>query len=111
MSRANKRKGAQFETDVAAYLKHNGFPDAERRVMGGSLDRGDIAGVPGWCLELKNLASVAEGVRIAIDEARIEAVNAGAEHFAGVVKRRQKPVSEAFVVMPLAEFVELIRPN
>ena len=107
MSNPSKRKGSQFESDVVAYLAEHGFPLAERRVTRGAKDAGDIAGVPGWCLELKatkqlNLAS-------AIDEARLEAKNARAEHFAAIVKRPRKPISEAYVVVPLAEFLEVMR--
>ena len=50
---AAKRKGPAFEGQVVSYLREHGFPQAERRVMGGSRDRGDVAGVPGWVLELK----------------------------------------------------------
>ena len=108
MSSANKGKGYRFEAEVVNYLRGNGFPEAERKIAGATLDRGDISGVPGWTLELKNLQSVAEAVRISIDEGRLESVNAGTKYFAGVVKRRRQPIQESYVVMPLEQFVRLL---
>src|SRR5487761_1143000 len=50
---AGKRRGSAFESAVVAFLAEHGFPAAERRVMGGTRDRADVAGIPGWTLELK----------------------------------------------------------
>jgi hypothetical protein len=38
-----KAIGTQFETDLARYLQSNGFPDAERKVLHGRYDIGDVA--------------------------------------------------------------------
>ena len=65
-----KRRGSKFETDVVAYLATHGSPAAERRVMGGSRDRGDVAGIPNWTLELK--ADRALDMAAAIREAAVE---------------------------------------
>jgi len=104
---AARRKGSAFESAVVRYLAEHGFPACERRVMGGSRDRGDIAGVPGWVLEVKaaRQLNLAEALR----EAEVEAAHAGTVRFAAVLKRRSHPVSDAYVVLPLHLFADLLR--
>lgn len=41
---------------MVRFLQANGFPKAERRALAGSQDRGDIAGIPGVVIEVKNAA-------------------------------------------------------
>lgn len=102
------KKGPLFEAQVVEWLKANGFPYAERRVMGGANDKGDISGVPGVCLELKNQGAAA--LAAWVDEARVEAGNAGVDVFAVVHKRRGKgDPGEAYVTLPLVVFARLIR--
>ena len=101
-----KRRGSRFEADVVAYLTEHAFPLAERRVMGGARDRGDVAGVPGWTLELKAQRSL--DLAGALYEARAEAMNAGTIDFAAILKRRNHPVAGAYVVMTLDRFAHLL---
>lgn len=107
MSSAAKRRGAKFEQDVVDYLREHGFPDAERRVMGGANDRGDIAGVRGWTLEVK--ATQRFDVGEAMTEAHKEARNAGCVDYAVIRKRRMRGTDEAYVVLPLRSFAHWIR--
>jgi hypothetical protein len=102
-----RRKGSAFESAVVRYLAEHGFPDCERRVMGGSRDRGDIAGVSGWVLEAKATRTL--DLAGAMTEAKREAVNAGTARYAAVLKRRSHPVSDAYVVLPLHLFADLLR--
>jgi hypothetical protein len=104
---AGKRAGARFEQQVADYLAANGFPYAERRHSNGPKDRGDIAGVLGWTLEAKALRDL--DVAGAIDEAAKEAGNAGSRWYAAILKRRRKPTADAYVVLPLKLFADLVR--
>jgi len=106
MTNASKAKGSLFERQVVEFLNANGFPLAERRVTRGAKDAGDVAGVPAWVLELK--ATKLLNLAGAVDEARIEAANAGVQSFAAIIKRRRKPVSEAYVVLPLERFVDVL---
>ena len=103
---AAKRRGSRFEADVVDYLAGHGFPLAERRVMGGTRDRGDVAGVPGWTLELKAERSL--DLAGALSEAKTEAANAGTLDYAAVLKRRNHPVAAAYVVLPLDRFAHLL---
>jgi len=51
---AARRKGTQAETAVVRALRDAGFIHAERRALSGAADRGDIAGIPGLVIEVKN---------------------------------------------------------
>jgi hypothetical protein len=72
MVNRSKTKGTSAETAIVRYLKDNGAPHAERRALNGIHDRGDIAGIIGICIEVKNCArdqlpqwideTVAEGI-------------------------------------------------
>lgn len=103
----NKRKGSRFEQDVVDYLAANGFPYAERRVQGGSHDRGDISGVPSTVIEVKNCGRL----ELASWVAEAEREQANAKALVGVVchKRRGHGVADAYVTMSLRAFVDLIR--
>lgn len=103
---ASRRKGTAFETAVVNYLREAGFGRAERRALGGKLDKGDIAGVDGWTFECKNERSI--DLAGYMEEAGKEAANAGTEKYAAVVKRRNRGVSDAYVVLPLAVFVKKV---
>lgn len=106
---AGKRAGARFEQQVADYLATNGFPYAERRHTNGPKDRGDIAGVPGWTLEAK--AERTMDVAGALNESAKEAANAGTRWHAAILKRRRRSIADAYVVLPLYLFAELVRED
>ena len=108
MTSANKAKGSQWERDVAAYLRENGFPMADRRYGAGVReDKGDLVGVPRFALECKNQASI--NLAQFLEEALIEAKHAKAQFGAAIIKRRRKATKDAYVVMSLEQFAELIR--
>ncbi len=65
MARANRynaRWGREAENQLAEWLRANGFPDAQVAAKA-QRDRGDIAGVPGCCVEVKALADPMRGLR------------------------------------------------
>lgn len=68
---AARAKGTAWETAVVTYLRGRGWPYAERRTMGGSNDRGDIAGIVGVIVECKSAKRVELGAWL--DEAIREA--------------------------------------
>lgn len=103
----SKQKGTRFESQVVAYLKDHGYSLAERRAPNGKLDRGDIGGVRGWTLELKNCKQMTLGPWL--KEAGRESDNAGTTRYAVVHKQRERGVDESFVTMPLWLFAELAR--
>jgi hypothetical protein len=104
----SRAKGTAWETAIVTYLRANGVPHAERRALGGSRDRGDIAGIPSIVTEAKSAARMELGTWLA--EAEAERVNDGAEF--GVVwhKRRGKASpADGFVTMSGASWVAFLR--
>lgn len=100
------KKGPKFEADVVDWMRANGWPYAERRVMGGIRDRGDIAGIPELVAELKNTNR--HDLAGALDEAKAEAANAGVEIYVTIMKRRGKgDPGDAYAVTDLRTFNRL----
>lgn len=109
-----KIRGTRWESSIVEYLQANGFPYCERRALAGNADKGDIAGIPGMVIEAKDVKALA--LAQWCDEAKAEAVNAGAKWWAVVAKRRRAKGStgsaaDAYVVMSLAVFVDLLRSD
>ena len=103
---ANKRKGAQWESDLVTALQENGWPRAERRRLAGTQDKGDVINGPeDWTLEAKNEKSMT--LATYMKEAAAEAKNAGTRWYAAVVKRRNSSTLNGYVVMPLSVFLEV----
>jgi hypothetical protein len=95
---ASKDKGTAAETAVVRYLREQGATQAERRALSGSQDRGDIAGVPGVVIEVKNVSR--DALPGWVDEAEIERTNDGA--LIGVVwhkRRGKRSPADWFVTM------------
>lgn len=83
---ANQQKGTRAAEAVARYLMDVGWPHAERRALHGNLDRGDITGVAGVCIQVKDDKSFRFGEwLVAVEHQR---VNADAAQGLLVVKRR-----------------------
>ena len=59
MGNPAKAKGSKAERDVVTYLIEKGFKYAERRLAGAQEDKGDIAGVNGVCIEIKDHKTMA----------------------------------------------------
>lgn len=103
MSR-NKAKGTAAETAVVVALRDAGFATVERRALQGAADRGDIAGLPGVVIEVKNHASI--DLAAFVDEAEVEADNDNADLGVAWVKRRGKSSPlDWYVVMTGRRFV------
>jgi len=108
VSNPSKKKGSAWETRLVEFLRPL-HPRVERRSSSGRNDRGDIAGVDGWCIEAKNCKRIELGPWL--DEAEKEAKNAGVSRFAVVFPRRSHVTAKAYVVMPLWLFSELALPD
>jgi hypothetical protein len=95
-----KRKGAETESALVAWMQAHGTPYVERRRLNGSSDRGDITGLPGVVCEIKS------GARLDIagwlDELAVEMRNDAADQGAVIVRPKGKPHPDAwFAVLPL----------
>ena len=107
MSRS-KRLGTSWESAVVAYLQEHGWPHAERRVLHGALDKGDVTGIPGLVVECKNTAKIE--LAEFLDEAEWEKRNARAAVGVAWIKRRGKAsAGEGYVLMTGLQFTELLR--
>lgn len=105
---AAKKKGTSAETAVVGYLRAQGFVQTERRALNGNNDRGDIAGIPGTVIEVKNCTRTE--LAAWIDEAELEGDNDGAQVAVVWHKRRGKgQPADWFVTMTGAQFTFLLR--
>jgi Holliday junction resolvase len=107
MSSAAKAKGSKAERDVVNYLQ-TWFPYAERRLAGATEDKGDIAGVNGVCIEIKDHAKMA--LSGWIEEMTLETKHAKA--WTGVVIHKRKgkgSPADWYASMPVSVWVELLR--
>ena len=108
MSSAAKRKGSQAERDVVAWLKANGYPYADRRVAGATLDKGDISGVLGVTIEVKNHKRM--DLAGWVGELEVEIKNDNAWTGTVIHKRHGKSdVDEWYCKMPAKVWLALIR--
>lgn len=110
MTNPPKKKGTAAEVDVVQCLRMvGGYAGVERRTLAGIHDRGDIAGIPGLVIEVKNQQAM--DLAGWVDEAEQEAANAG-KGVLGVVwhKRRGKAsATDWYVTMDGWTFLEFLR--
>ena len=106
-----KKAGTAFETLVATYLNEHVDDRIERRRLGGSQDRGDIAGLRHMggriVVECKNTAKPALGVWAT--ETEIQRGNDDA--VAGIIAHKRHGNGQAadqWVTMTLGDFVALL---
>ena len=81
----SKQKGTAAETAVARFLQ-KWWPSVERRTLTGSADKGDIAGLTGVVVEVKNQKTI--NLAAWCDELTAEMINANCPVGFLVVKRR-----------------------
>jgi hypothetical protein len=105
---AARQRGTNGENAVVAALQRLGWPHAERRALAGNRDKGDIAGLPGVCLEVKAAKRMELGAWLR--ELDKEMVNDKADTGALWVKPIGKTQGEDYyVVMRPAVWAALMR--
>lgn len=105
-TRRSKALGYSYEVAVRDYLIDE-FDDVKRNGnQYGPLDRGDLSGVPGWTLQLKNVQDDSWGVWFKKTTAQAE--NNTTRWWAVVRKMRGKAVSESLFTMALSKGKELM---
>jgi len=107
MSSANKQKGTRWEVKVCDYLRQQGFTETFRLAPGGELDPGDVGGLPDWAIEVRDRAKhdLSRNVR----DANQRAINKGSRWGCSIMKKRQHPVEDAYVVLDLRTFAEVLK--
>ena len=107
MTSSQKRKGSAAELAVAKWLRKLGWIHAERSRAGWTDDRGDIDGMPGVCIEVKNEKRI--DLPGYLRELEVEMANAMAWTGAVIVKRRGSTnVDDWYAVMPAKVWAELL---
>jgi hypothetical protein len=107
MSRS-KDKGTRAETAVVRYLESEGAAHVERRALNGTQDRGDVAGIPGVVIEVKDVSR--DGLPGWVDEMLTEQANDRADLAFVWHKRRGKgSPADWFVTMTGAQVVNILR--
>jgi hypothetical protein len=102
-----KRKGSAAELAVAKWLRKLGWIHAERSRAGWTDDRGDIDGLPGICIEVKNEKKI--DIPGYLRELEVEMENAKAWTGTVIVKRRGSTnVDDWYAVMPAKAWGELM---
>jgi hypothetical protein len=106
MTHPNKAKGTRWESAVRDFLSVRLGHRVERIPAGAAEDRGDLAGLPGVCVECKDVARVE--LSSIVDEAANEARNCGGGTLpVAVVKRRRRTTDDSYAVMPLWAWADL----
>ena len=107
MTSPQKRKGSAAELAVAKWLRKLGWIHAERSRAGWQDDRGDIDGMPGICIEVKNEKRI--DLPSYLRELEVEIANAQAWTGTVIVKRRgSMNVDDWYAVMPAKIWGELM---
>jgi hypothetical protein len=107
MSNPSKQKGTAAETAVVGYLRSRGWLHAERRALSGTQDRGDIAGVVGVTLEVKNCKTI--DLAGWLKEAQAEQANNG-DHVGAVIAKRRGTTNPAdwYALMTVRQLCDLL---
>jgi hypothetical protein len=107
----SKQRGTAAETAVVNHLRLNGYPEAERRSLHGSTDKGDIVnGPPGTIIEVK--AARTPNYQAWLREADTERDNAHTDH--GIVVHKPHglgtmSVNRWHVVMTFDTYLAMVK--
>ena len=104
----SKQKGTAAESAVVKYLRENGFTQVERRALQGSQDKGDISGIIGLVIEVKDHKTMTLGQWM--EELKVEIKNDNAKSGVVIHKRRGKgDVGEWYASMPVHIYLQLLK--
>ena len=104
----SKQRGTAGESAVVNYLRHAGWPSAERRALTGTQDKGDITGVPGITIEVKNTQKML--LSEWMSELAREMLNTGDDvGFIVAKKRGTTDVGEWYAITPMRVVIDLLK--
>jgi hypothetical protein len=106
MANPSKRKGTSWEVEVRDHFHANGYPQVERLAQGGVKDRADLWGIVGMVIGCKNRREIT--LAEFMDEIQVQKANAGASIGVEIIKRRNKPVGKAYLVMEFDDLFLLL---
>jgi hypothetical protein len=99
-------KGSRGEREVVELLRARGIPATRRLQLGKADDAGDIDGVDGFTVEVKNWTRFSEGVSAALDGLEAKRLRGGSQFGVGFVKRVRKGW---VVVMTPDTFADIVK--
>ena len=107
MTSPQKRKGSAAELAVAKWLNRLGWTQAERSRAGWTDDRGDIDGMPGVVIEVKNCKTLS--IPAWLRELEVEMKNAKAWTGTVIAKRKgSTDPADWYAIMPASVWAELL---
>jgi hypothetical protein len=104
----SKQKGTLAETAVVEFFK-TFFPKVERRVLYGKNDKGDVAGVPNFAIEVKNQKTYK--ISEWLEETEQERINAGEPYGVLIVKPNRVGVGSVgrwWGILPLDQIASIV---
>jgi hypothetical protein len=107
MTSKSKIKGSKAELDFVKWARQ-WFPYADRRLAGATLDKGDVSGINGVCIEIKNHAKL----DLAGWLAELEVETKNSKSWTGVVIHKRKGKgnpADWYATMPASVWMELLR--
>ncbi|MGW0522827.1 hypothetical protein [Crossiella sp. NPDC003009] len=107
MANPNKAKGTRTETEVARYASEATGVHVHRLAQAGSLDVGDLGGLPLTAIQVKNHARF--DLAGWCDAAAAQALRAGQPYWSVVAKRRGHPTGRSYVIKNLDVELALYR--
>lgn len=109
MSNPSKRKGSAFEVALRDYLNAAGVfrSPVQRAPSWGTLDKGDLLNTGSFTVEAKAVKQI--DLSRFVDEAEVEAANAGTRWGVAVIKRRNHSIEKAYVAMTLRTFTDILK--
>lgn len=108
MSNPNKAKGTRWETAITRYLQDAGLLAYKPR-QEGHKDVGDIHVAGTFVVQAKDWKDILAGIREGVEGVRVQKGHARMPFGVAVVKRPRKPIEDAYVVMRLGDFPQLVR--
>lgn len=97
--RASKAKGYAGEREFVEAAIEAGFAGCGRNgSVYGSKDRGDVHGIPGWVVQIKNVATMK--IPEYLKDAKEQAANAGVSLYCLAFKLKGKHMREGVIVLP-----------
>lgn len=97
MPTKSSRDGYAWEAQFVRWLRKLGF-NARRTGRGPDIALGDVAGIPGWAIELK--ATKEFNLAADLAQASREAERKGVDNYCVVYKRRNHSADQAYMVLP-----------
>jgi hypothetical protein len=105
--RASKSKGYRGEAEFVEDAQAHGYKAQRNGNIHGQADQGDIAGVPGWVVQVKNVA-VAQ-IPAFLKAAKEQAANAGVRFYCVALKLRGKHMRDGAILMPVAQWWDIVK--